>query len=130
MIGLDTNVLVRYFTQDDAMQAAQAGEVIERLSESEPGYVTMIVFVETYWVLRDAYKTDRKAIVEVLRGLLDSKEIVAERADTIRRALLRTGNGADFADSLICELGIEAGCERTVTFDRKAAKKAGMRLIT
>lgn len=130
MIGLDTNVLVRYFTQDDPVQSTQANKLIDQLSESETGYVTAIVLAEVYWVLRDSYKTERGAILEILRGLLDSKEIVIERSESVRRALRRAQDGADLADSLIVEFGVDAGCDRTATFDRKAAKKAGMQLIT
>jgi len=130
VIGLDTNVLVRYFTQDDAFQAARANEIIDELSEDEPGFVSVIVLAEIYWVLRESYKADRGTVVTILRGLLDSKEIVVERSETARRALHHTEDGTDFADSLIVEFGIDAGCDHTVTFDQKAAKKAGMRLIT
>lgn len=63
------------------------------------------------------------------RGLVDSKEIIVELADTVRRSLDRTERGADFADSLIQERGVDAGCERTVTFDANAAKRAGMELV-
>jgi len=129
MIGLDTNVLVRYFTQDDTAQAAAANELIDQLTELRPGYVTMIVIVETYWVLSRAYRTDQTAVAATLRGLLDAKEVVVERADLVRRALRRMADGADFADALISEAGADAGCERTVTFDRRAAKPAGMQLL-
>jgi predicted nucleic-acid-binding protein len=61
--------------------------------------------------------------------LLESQEIVVEQADTVRRSLRRAADGADFADALIKERGVDAGCERTVTFDRKAAKAAGMDLL-
>ena len=129
MIGLDTNVLVRYLTQDDEVQAAEANQLIEGLTESSPGYVSMLVLAETYWVLRRAYKVDHDAIVATLRGLLGSRELVIDRADLVRRALRRVADGADFADALINELGVDAGCDHTVTFDEGAAKLAGMRLL-
>lgn len=129
MTGLDTNILVRYFAQDDPEQAARANALVEELSESNPGYVTMVVLVETYWVLRRAYQSDRGSVAAILHGLLESKEIVTERSDTVRSALHRVADGADFADALITEVGLEAGCERTVTFDRGAAKAAGMQLL-
>lgn len=129
MIGLDTNVLVRYLTQDDAAQAAQANELVDQLTASQPGHVTMIALAETYWVLCGAYRTDRKTACATVQALLESQELVVERADTVRRALRRATEGADFADALISELGSDAGCERTVTFDRRAAKAAGMELL-
>jgi predicted nucleic-acid-binding protein len=129
MIGLDTNVLVRYVAQDDATQAARANELIDQLTESQPGYVTVIVLAELYWVLRRAYSADRESATSVLQGLLESKEILVEQADAVRRAVRRAREGGDFADALITELGIDAGCEHTVTFDHRAAKTAGMRLL-
>lgn len=126
MIGLDTNVLVRYFTQDDVVQAGLANKVMDGLSEEQPGYVTTIVLAEIYWVLRHAYQTDRETIVGVLQRLLESKEIIVEQSDAVRRALRRAVAGADVADAIIHELGVSAGCERTVTFDRKAVRVAGM----
>lgn len=129
MIGLDTNVLIRYFTQDDEVQSALASDVIDGLTESDPGHVTLITLAEIWWVLRGAYDADRATVTAALNDLLNSKEIILEHAETVRRALQRTEQGADLADSLIHERGIDAGCERTVTFDEKAAKRAGMELL-
>ncbi|WP_067660720.1 PIN domain-containing protein [Nocardia harenae] len=130
MIGLDANVLIRYLTQDDPEQSARANAVIDGLTESDPGYVTMLVLAEIYWVLRRGYRQTPEAVTDVLLGLLDSAEIVVERADTVRQALRRAADGADFADALVEQLGKEAGCERTVTFDRDAGDRAGMRLLS
>lgn len=129
MIGLDTNVLVRYLAQDDADQSERANELIDQLTEAHPGYVTMIVLAETYWVLRRAYRAGRADVMATLQGLVDAKELMIERTDTVRRALRRADAGADFADALISELGVDAGCERTVTFDQRAAATAGMHLL-
>lgn len=129
MIGLDTNVLVRYVAQDDPVQTPAANEIIDGLDESRPGYVTMIVLVEMYWVLSRAYKMDTTSIAKILYGVLDSAEILVEQPDAVRRALRRVDDGADFADALINQLGADAGCDFTVTFDQKAAKVAGMRLM-
>lgn len=129
MIGLDTNVLVRYFTQDDAEQAARANELIDNLTESSPGYVTRIVLAELHWILSRAYKTERTSVLALIRGLLHAKEIVVEAADTVGVALQHAEEGADLADALIREAGAQAGCTATVTFDQGAAKSAGMRLL-
>lgn len=129
MIGIDTNVLVRYVTQDDPVQSARANEFIDQLSKETPGFVTVVSLAEIYWVLHRAYQADRKSIMTVLEGLLESRELVVERGEMVRRALARAVAGADFPDALITETGIDAGCERTVTFDRHAAKVAGMQLL-
>ncbi|MGI8651556.1 MAG: PIN domain-containing protein [Geodermatophilaceae bacterium] len=129
MIGLDTNVVIRYVAQDDVAQAAVATQVFESLSESNQGHVSTVVLVEIDWVLRQAYGADRTSAAGVLQGLLESREINLEKPDALRRALTRVASGADFADALISELGNAAGCVHTVTFDRAAARSAGMRLL-
>lgn len=129
MIGLDTNVVIRYVAQDEPVQAALAGRILEALSESSQGYLTAVTLVEIDWVLRRAYRVDRAAAAAVLQGLLESKEIVLQHPDPVRRALNRVAQGADFADALSCELGNEAGCDYTATFDRTAARLAGMLLL-
>jgi len=129
MIGLDTNVLVRYIVQDDAEQAARATAIIENLSDESQGFVSVVV-VELNWVLRRAYAAGDTAIAGVIRTLLDSTEIVAQDADAVRRALDRTGGSDEFPDALIAELGHQAGCAHTVTFDRVAARVPFMTLIS
>ena len=130
MIGLDTNVLVRYFVQDDPVQAKHATALIESLTASNPGYVTQVALVEVVWVLGRAYDADRATITQVLETLLRTKELVVEVAETVWKALrLYAGSSADFADCLIERACHEAQCEYTATFDRKAAKGVGMRLV-
>lgn len=55
MIGLDTNVLVRYIMQDDTKQSAKATQLIESLTSDEPGFIAMVSVVELYWVLTSSY---------------------------------------------------------------------------
>ncbi len=130
MIGLDTNVLVRYFAQDDAVQAKKATALIESLTAEHPGYVTQVALVEVVWVLGRAYGAGRDEIAQVIETVLRTKELVVEAAETVWKALrLYNGSSADFADCLIERAAHEAQCEYTATFDRKAAKTAGMRLI-
>lgn len=130
MIGLDTNVLVRYFTQDDPDQAEKATTLIESLTTEQPGFITQIVLVELTWVLTGAYGINRKEITNLIETILRTKEFTIEAAQTVWKALyLYTGSTADFADCLIERLGREAKCEYTATFDIKAAKTAGMKLL-
>src|SRR5271163_4266104 len=119
MIGLDTNVLVRYIMQDDAKQAALATQLVESLSAQSPGYLPLVAVVELAWVLTSAYDLDRLQFCAALEGLLRSKEFIVERADIVWKALrlFRTAN-ADFADCLISNSAAAAGCETTMTFDR------------
>ncbi|MBU2285573.1 MAG: type II toxin-antitoxin system VapC family toxin, partial [Gammaproteobacteria bacterium] len=121
MIGLDTNVLVRYIMQDDAKQAAKAGKIIESLTAAEPGFVSIVSIVELVWVLSGCFELTRDQVATALSGLLRTKEIVVDRAEDVGRALrVFAGSSADFADCLIERIGASAGCNATVTFDVRA----------
>jgi len=131
MIGLDTNVLARYIMQDDAKQSPLANRLVESLSAQAPGFVPLVAVVELAWVLSSAYELDRAQLVEAFEALLRTKEIIVDRAETVWKALrvFQSAN-ADFADCLIERSASAAGCERTMTFDRGAAKGSGMTLVS
>lgn len=129
MIGLDTNVVIRYLVQDDPVQSEVASAAIERLTEKEPGYLSVVTVIETYWVLRRAYSVGTDQCAEILERLLDAREIRVGHDDAVRMALAASRGGLDFADALIAELGRAAGCVHTVTFDRRAAKGGAMQLL-
>ncbi len=130
MIGLDTNVLVRYVLQDDPRQSARANRLIESLSADAPGFVPLVALVELVWVLGAGYKLPRAQLAAVLETLLRSKELVIDRADLVMQALARFSSGsADFADALIERTAAAAGCTTTMTFDQGAVKAAGMALV-
>lgn len=131
MIGLDTNVLVRYIMQDDKTQSALAARLLESLTMEAPGFVPAVAVVELAWVLSSAYGIDKSQLVVAFEALLRTKEIVVERAETVWQALRIFGRAnADFADCLIERSAAAAGCERTMTFDRAAAKGCGMALVS
>ncbi len=130
MIGLDTNVLVRYIMQDDARQSAKATALIESLDTDRPGFVTLVSIIELYWVLTSCYHLTNEQVKQALEALLRTRQIVVDRSDQVLRALRVFDAGkADFADCLIERIAASAGCENTMTFDVKAAKHAGMALI-
>lgn len=130
MIGLDTNVLVRYIMQDDAEQSPQAAALVESLTVEAPGFVTLVAVIELTWVLTSCYGLDRSQVASALEGLIRSKEIVVERADIVWQAVrIFRDSTADFADCLIERAAVAAGCKHTMTFDRGAAKSCGMTLI-
>ena len=130
MIGLDTNVVVRYLTHDDPVQTATAEKVINSLSSDEPGFLSLIVVAEIVWVLESLYRFKKDEIERVLETLLRSRELVIERAEIVSQALRKFAvSRADFADCLIERCGYAADCDHTVSFDRKAAT-AGMRLLS
>ena len=130
MIGLDTNVLVRYIAQDDSKQSPKATRLIEALTVDAPGYVSIVSVVELVWVLTGCYALTRSGICEVLETLLRTKEIIVANADILWKAVRLFKEGkADFADCLIERSANEAGCNHTATFDRDAARHCGMQLI-
>jgi predicted nucleic-acid-binding protein len=127
VIGLDTNVLVRYLAQDDPAQSARATELIEqRLSEQDPGFVSVVAMAETVWVLERAYGLAAGEVATAIERILQADALVVEAEQEVFTAMmaLRQGRGT-FADALIAALGSKAGCARTVTFDRKALRFAG-----
>jgi len=130
MIGLDTNVLVRYIMQDEHAQSAKATELIESLDSGNPGFVGMIAVIELYWVLTSCYELSGAQAASALEALVRSKQLVVERADLVVRALrIHAAGKADFADCLIERSATAAGCAQTMTFDIRAAKHAGMTLV-
>lgn len=130
MIGLDTNVLVRYLAQDDPVQSAKANAIIRLLTPERPGYITVLSIVELVWVLVRVYQADRDFIARTLESWLRAKEVVVEQLSLVWRALnLYKTSKADFADNLVERSCKNAGCDYVLTFDVAAAKTAGMRLI-
>ena len=130
MIGLDTNVLVRYIMQEDPKQSAKATAIIESLDEAGGGYVTLVSIVELVWVLGSSYELTRIQVALALDGILRTKQFTIERADQVLRALrvFKAGK-SDFADCLIERTAASVGCEKTVTVDINASKHSGMTLI-
>ncbi len=130
MIGLDTNVLVRYITQDDAKQSARASTLIEGLDDTSPGFVTLVTIVELAWVLESSYNFSRQQFATVMQTLMAVDAIKLDRAATVASAVRSyISSNADFSDCLIERLSVNAGCQKTMTFDKAAAKSAGMTLI-
>jgi predicted nucleic-acid-binding protein len=129
VIGLDTNVLVRYVMQDDPRQSPRATRLVESLSADQPGFVPLVAVLELAWVLAGSYDLTRAQVAAVLGTLLRSKELLVDRADLVMQALGRYGQGADFADALLERLAAAAGCTSTLTFDAGAARHAGMALV-
>ena len=130
MIGIDTNVIVRYIAQDHAAQSARATRLIEReCSAASPGFVALVVLVETVWVSESLYRATREEVAQILRRLLSIRQLVVESAEVAWKALRTFETArADFADCLIHHIALSQGCERVVTFDRQAAK-CGMSLL-
>ena len=130
MIGIDTNVLVRYIAQDDAAQSRRATSFIEKeCNEAVPGFVGLVVLVEVVWVSESSYGATREEVAEIVRRILSIKQLVVQDAETAWKALrLFESSKADFADCLVAHSAVSAGCKRVVTFDKQASR-AGMTLL-
>jgi predicted nucleic-acid-binding protein len=132
MIGLDTNVLLRYLAQDDPKQSPRATEIVERrLTEQQPGFVSLVTILEVVWVLRSLFKRSRQQIANDIEMLLaaDTLEVQNEQEVYLAVVSLRNGIGT-FEDALIGSLGAWRGCSTTLTFDENAAKRLhGFQLI-
>jgi predicted nucleic-acid-binding protein len=131
MIGLDTNILIRYLTQDDPIQSVKANEIFERrLTRTNPGFVSVVVMVGAVWVLDRAYGLTGQEIATAVERLLQVEVLVIENEQEVFTAMLalKQRHGT-FADALIAELGTRAGCTRTLTFEQKAVRLPGFELV-
>ena len=130
MIGLDTNVLVRYIMQDDAKQSPKANRLIESLNSDNPGFISIVSVIELFWVLSSCYNLSNSQVTQALETMLRTKSFVIERPGQVARALsMFKGGKTDLADCLIHYSAVEAGCIETMTFDVSAAKHASMTLV-
>ncbi|MGA2571733.1 MAG: type II toxin-antitoxin system VapC family toxin [Terracidiphilus sp.] len=132
MIGLDTNVLLRYLIQDDAAQSPRATAIIEgRLTAQNPGFVSLVSILEIVWVLGSLYKRARWETANHIEMILAADTLEVQNEQEVYQAVvaLRNGTGT-FEDALIGSIGIWRGCAATLTFDQNAAKRLhGFRLI-
>ncbi len=134
MKGLDTNVLVRYLAQDDPAQAARATRLIEtELSAADPGFISVVVLVELCWVLKRLYSATPQELVDTVADLLAGAQFHVDQRDAVQASVRhlreRAGSKPDLPDVLIEQIARALGCTETVTFDRKAARGAGMSLL-
>ena len=130
MKGLDTSILIRYLTQDDAVQSPRANEIIEqKMSAENPGFISLVTVAEVAWVLRSRYKATRDEIGTALERLLRSDSLRIQNEQQVYEAMLALNAGeGSFADALICALGSWAGASSTLTFDR-SSRLAGFEVI-
>jgi predicted nucleic-acid-binding protein len=118
MLAVDTNVVVRYLTRDDAVQFAKA----EALIAVNDVAICTTVLLETEWVLRRGYGYGRAEIAEALRGLAGLPRITLEDPALTAQALDWMSGGMDFADAL--HLAKAKDCAAFVSFDRRLARMA------
>jgi predicted nucleic-acid-binding protein len=127
VLGVDTNVLVRYLVRDDQLQFEKARRLIKReAGKSEPVLVSLLVLLETEWVLRSRYELSKPEILSAFSTLLDVADLAFEDEPSVEHALYSWKDSvADFADCLIDARNRRLGCQATATFDVKALQLAG-----
>jgi len=127
MLGVDTNILVRFLVRDDEVQFEKARKLIMReVAAGRCVFVSHLVLLETEWVLRSRYRLSKNLIVEAISGLLDSSDVQFEDEPAIEEALfVWKDTSAGFADCLIGVKNRRLGCRATVTFDAKASRLPG-----
>jgi predicted nucleic-acid-binding protein len=131
MNGLDTNILIRYLTQDDPIQSPKATEIVERrFTRERPGFISLVTMADVVWVLGSVYALADREIADTVERMLQADTLVIQNEQQVYTAMLalRLGWGT-FADALIGSLGMWAGCESTLTFDKKALRLAGFELL-
>jgi predicted nucleic-acid-binding protein len=131
MTGLDTNIVLRYIVQDDATQGKSATWLIERdLTEHNPGFISIVTMVETVWTLIRSYDFSRQEVARVIERLLQTESLVVQNEPAIFYALVafKRGQGS-FADALIAALDAWAGCDFTLTFDKKVSRLEKIKLF-
>lgn len=131
MIGVDTNVLVRLLAPDNEAQHAAARAFFGERSADDPAYISAIVLAETIWLLRGPLGYSKDAVEGVVHGILSSDDFIVEHGDRLLILLEEpSARRTQIADYLIAWSAETAGCARTVTFDRRAAKLVpGMELL-
>lgn len=124
MLGVDTNVLVRYLTRDDQPQYEKARRLIDReVAKGEPVLVSLLVLLETEWLLRSRYEMAKADIVTAVSALLDTADLTFEDEPSVEAAVYSwKESAADFADCLIEAHNLRLGCRATATFDGRALK--------
>ena len=124
MLGIDTNVLVRFLVRDDELQFEKARKLIKReVSAGRRVFVNQLVLMETEWVLRSRYGVMKDQIIDSISSLLDANDLQIEDEASVEEAVFfwRDSN-AEFADCLIGAKNRRMGCRATASFDQKAWK--------
>jgi predicted nucleic-acid-binding protein len=131
MIGLDTNVVVRYLAQDDPVQSPKATLIFERrLTEQDSGFISLVTMVETVWVLDTVYGLTAQEIAQAVERMLQADTLVVQNEQEVFTAMvaLKSGRGS-FGDALVGALGAWVGCDATLTFDRKVGRLEGFVVV-
>ena len=132
MIGLDTNIVLRYLLQDDAKQTAQVNHIVEEeLGPHNPGFLSLPTILELVWVLRSVFKQNPAQIAIHLEHLLGAESLLLQNEQEVFEAMyaLKQGTG-EFEDALIAAVNRWAGCSHTYTFDKRASRLPDFQVVS
>ena len=131
MIALDTNLLLRYLTQDDPVQSPKATRVIQRLTEEEPGFASLVTILEIVWVRKSVYKRTPHEIANEIEAILAADTLEVQNEQEVYQAVVALRGTGEFEDALIGALGLWRGCSATLTFDDNASRRLhGFKLVS
>ncbi|WP_284775840.1 type II toxin-antitoxin system VapC family toxin [Agrobacterium sp. lyk4-40-TYG-31] len=130
--GIDTNILLRVAVNDDPAQRDRVVNFINELGKNDTLVVSVVVMMETAWVLERFYGYSKDAVLDFIQAILERREIEVPDYEVVGNAIdICRNSGADFSDAVISEMNRMAGCTVTYTFDQKAARKIpGMEMLT
>jgi predicted nucleic-acid-binding protein len=129
--GVDTNVLVRYLTNDDTSQAELAERFLDQCrQDGELVFIPILVLCELIWVLDRTFGRNKPVLIEVVENLLATDIFRLEQESTVRRSLEHFRQGkAGFSDYMIGEINREEGCQDPVSFDRALRAASGFQIL-
>lgn len=132
MIGVDTNILVRYLTQDDPVQAEIVEQIFNQYATCPNSiFINNIVICELVWVLERGYKYSRESISKAIKQILSTEEFIFEDQEVLWISLNNYNQiKVDFSDALVGELNKKYGCAITFTFDKTAVKSTVFKLAS
>jgi predicted nucleic-acid-binding protein len=125
MIGLDTNVLLRLFVEDDARQSERARRHVGEATADEPCLINSVAIAEFAWALAKKMKRDRSEVARLIEEVLSADDLLVPDRRAVGRALAAYRSGkADFPDYLLAEINLDLGCASTATFAKAALDSA------
>ncbi len=124
MKAIDTNILVRFLTGDDDLQANKVYSIFKKAeSEKIELFVPLLVVLEMIWVLESVYEISRAEILDAIGDLLLMPIFKFDQQPTIQQLIQSAkGNKYDLSDLLMAHSAKINGCEAVLTFDKKASK--------
>lgn len=129
-IGLDTNLIVRYLTDDDPEQADAVEELFRSYEKDTTFVINEVVLAELNWVLISVYNYSKANFIETINQIFNTRNITFSKPVLVKEACeIYAKNEADFSDCYLGVLNRNEDCETTFTFDKKASQHSNFTLL-